>query len=452
MLKGHTQRYVAELQQALDQMDVASIEAAIELLMRAWREGRTVFLAGNGGSAATASHMMVDLNKIIVPGQPRFRAIALTDNVPVLTAWSNDEGYEHSFHQLLQNLCRPGDVLIAISCSGNSPNVLEAVRVARAAGVAVLAFTGDVGGKLRALADVSVLAPHPFIGTQEDIHLVLDHLITEALRAWIQRLACSAARALKALILAAGEGTRLRPLTLDRPKPMLPVRGKPVLGHIIEWLGRHGVADIAVNLHYMPGAIEAYLGDGAGHGIRLVYSREEFLLGSAGAARHLAGYLGDGPFVVAYGDVLTDLDLGALLALHNKKVAQDPRTGITMALYRVPDPTQVGIVEIDAAHRITRFIEKPRPEEVFGNLSNSGILIVEPHVLERIPEGVPYDFGRDLLPRLIAEGVPVFGWSLPAHTYLIDMGTPEKYALAEATFGQPHLQRGITHGSNGKHP
>lgn len=452
MLKSHTQRYLTELQQALGQMDVASIEAATEMLMRVWRERRSIYLVGNGGSAATASHMMVDLNKIVVPGQPRFRALALTDNVPSITAWANDDGYEHSFHQQLRNLGQPGDVLIAISCSGNSPNVLEAVRVARESGMRVLALTGDVGGRLKDLAEICIHAPHPFIGTQEDIHLVLDHLITEALRSWIQRLARSATRPLKALILAAGEGTRLRPLTLDRPKPMLPIGGKPVLGHIIEWLGRHGVADIAVNLHYMPGAIEAYLGDGADHGIRLVYSREESLLGSAGAARHLAAYLGDGPFVVAYGDVLTDLDLGELLALHNKKVAQDPRTGITMALYRVPDPTQVGIVEINAAHRITRFVEKPRPAEVFGNLSNSGILIVEPHVLERIPEGVPYDFGRDLLPRLIAEGVPVFGWSLPAHTYLIDMGTPEKYALAEATFGQPHLQRSITHSSNGKHP
>ncbi|MEO6063506.1 MAG: NDP-sugar synthase, partial [Thermoflexales bacterium] len=106
----------------------------------------------------------------------------------------------------------------------------------------------------------------------------------------------------------------------------------------------------------------------------------------------------------------------------------------------VPDPTQVGIVEIDDQNRVTRFKEKPTPDEVFGNLSNTGILVVEPHVLDRIPPDVVDDFGRDLLPRLIEEGVPVYGWCLPADTYLIDMGTPEKYALAEATFGQPHLK------------
>ncbi len=441
MLLDFTRDYIQGLQAALGRLDPDNITRAIEMLMRAWREGRTIFLAGNGGSAATASHMMTDLNMIVVAGQPRFRAIALTDNVPLITAWSNDTDYSRGMSEQLLNFCQPGDVLIAISCSGNSPNVLVAAEVARAMGARVLAFSGETGGRLKALSDVCILAPHPFIGTQEDIHLALDHLITSTLKAWIRRIDALSNRPLKALILAAGEGTRLRPLTLDRPKPMLPVRGKPVLGHIIEWLKANGVEDIAVNVHYMPEAIQDYLGDGAAHGIRLVYSREDSLLGSAGAARKLAPFLQDGPFVVAYGDVLTDLDLGALLALHNKKAAQDCKVGVTMALYRVPDPTQVGIVEIDAQNRVTRFKEKPSPDEVFGNLSNTGILIVEPHVLERIPPDVVYDFGRDLLPRLMEEGVPVYGWCLPAHTYLIDMGTPEKYALAEATFGQPHLNR-----------
>ncbi|HQX76666.1 MAG TPA: SIS domain-containing protein, partial [Thermoflexales bacterium] len=232
----HSQAYIADLTAALQKLDHAAIGAATAMLMDAWREERSIYLFGNGGSAATASHMMTDLNMIDTRGMTRFRAIALTDNVPLMTAWSNDTGYENAFVEPLLNFCKPGDVCIAISCSGNSKNVLRAVEAAKKIGAKIIAFTGDTGGQLAPLADVCVHAPHPFIGAQEDIHLVLDHLITQSLRNWIARVAELNARELKALVLAAGEGTRLRPLTLDKPKPMIPVNGKPVLQHILEWL------------------------------------------------------------------------------------------------------------------------------------------------------------------------------------------------------------------------
>lgn len=436
MLNAHSHTYIADLIAALQKLDHAAIGAAIAMLMDAWRERRAIYLFGNGGSAAAASHMMTDLSMIDTRGMPPIRAVAFTDNVPLMTAWANDTGYENVFARPLQTMCQPGDVCIAISCSGNSKNVLRAVEAAKAIGAKIIAFTGDTGGQLAPLADVCLWAPHPFIGAQEDIHLAFDHLITSGLRNWIARVAELNARELKALALAAGEGTRLRPLTLDKPKPMIPVNGKPVLQHIIEWLVSHNVRQIAINLNYMPHAITSYFGDGASLGASLAYAREETMLGTAGAAKNLESYFRGGPFVVAYGDVLTDLDLRGLFTLHNQALAQNPALAMTLSLYRVPDPTRVGIVGLDAAHRVTQFVEKPAADAVFSDLANSGILIVEPCALDHIPPQTFYDFGLHLIPDLLAKGVPVCGAPIPPHTYLLDIGSHENLKLAELTFGR----------------
>lgn len=235
----------------------------------------------------------------------------------------------------------------------------------------------------------------------------------------------------RALILAAGEGTRLRPLTLDRPKPMVPIAGRPLLEHTIAWLRSHGVCEIAINLHHCPEAIVRHFGDGAACGVRITYSYEERLLGTAGAVRRLAGFFAEEPFLVIYGDVLTDLDLGRLLAFHRDRARRDPRIAATIGLYRVPNPTEVGLVGLGPDGRVTRFLEKPRPAEVFTDLANTGILVVEPHVIAQIPAGVPYDFGRDLFPQLLAAGASLYGWIIPADAYLLDIGAPEKYAQAQ---------------------
>lgn len=180
--------YLNTLVSAINQLDRDAIQAVIDLLLQARADDRTIFIVGNGGSAATASHMMNDLNKLtIVPGKRRFRAIALTDNMPLITAWGNDADYNDVFAEPMRNLMRDGDVLIAISCSGNSGNVIRAIEVARSEFDAqVVGLTGDQGGKLAGLADVLVKFPDPHIGRQEDGHLILNHVIANALAEHLQ--------------------------------------------------------------------------------------------------------------------------------------------------------------------------------------------------------------------------------------------------------------------------
>ncbi len=234
-----------------------------------------------------------------------------------------------------------------------------------------------------------------------------------------------------ALILAAGEGTRLRPLTLDRPKPMLPIHGTPLLEHTVRWLCRYGITRIAINLHHRPHVITEHFGDGTAFGVQITYSFEDPILGTAGAAHKLRWFLAHSPFVIVYGDVLTDLDLSALLAFHRQAVAQDPLARLTMCLYHAPNPTEVGLVGLDETGRITRFVEKPRPDEVFTDLANAGILVAEPDILRHIPPDTFFDFGHDLFPRLLAAGVSMYGWVIPDQAYLLDIGTPERYAQAQ---------------------
>ncbi len=228
---------------------------------------------------------------------------------------------------------------------------------------------------------------------------------------------------MKALILAAGEGTRLRPLTVDRPKPMLPVGGVPLLEQIVSLLKRHGVIDIAINLHYKPWAIVQHLGQGRRWGVRITYSFEEELLGSAGAAKRLEWFF-DESFIVFYGDVYTEMDLSRLMAAHKQGGAL-----VTMALYSVDNPTECGIVELDAQSRVRRFVEKPAPDRVFSRLANAGIFVVEPEVLSWLPADRYLDFGHDVFPGMLASGQAIVGH--PITDTLIDIGTPESYRKAQ---------------------
>jgi D-sedoheptulose 7-phosphate isomerase len=179
--------YLSELIITLKEIDKEAIWEVTNILLNAWQRGSQVFIVGNGGSAATASHMANDLNKYtITPGKKRFKAIALTDNIPLMTAWGNDDSYESIFSEQLINFLNPGDVILAISASGNSPNILKAVQVGRELGAVTIGLTGQTGGKLMGLVDHCVLVPSPHIGRQEDCHVIVNHVIANTLQKLIQ--------------------------------------------------------------------------------------------------------------------------------------------------------------------------------------------------------------------------------------------------------------------------
>ena len=175
--------YLTQLESVIHHLSRDEVRAVADALMEAWRARQQIFIIGNGGSAATASHMMNDLNKFtLVEGKKRFRAIALTDNVPFMTAVGNDLSYADVFSEPLKNLMEAGDTVIAISASGNSPNIVKAIEYAKSIGGRVIGFCGRPGGQLAQMADLKVIVPSDHIGQQEDVHMVLDHTLVSALK------------------------------------------------------------------------------------------------------------------------------------------------------------------------------------------------------------------------------------------------------------------------------
>jgi mannose-1-phosphate guanylyltransferase len=216
----------------------------------------------------------------------------------------------------------------------------------------------------------------------------------------------STAVAKKAMVLAAGRGTRLRPLTDTVPKCMACVAGKPVLEHNVEWMRKFGVTELIVNLHHMPEAVKDYFGDGERWGVRITYSYEPELLGTAGAVKKVADFF-DAPFLVWYGDNLSTCRLDRLWESHLKKGGL-----ATIALHEREDPTQSGIVGLDEDGRVSRFLEKPRPEQVFSHWVSAGIFVLEPQALEAVPAEGAHDFGRDVFPALLDRGAALYGYRM----------------------------------------
>jgi NDP-sugar pyrophosphorylase family protein len=234
---------------------------------------------------------------------------------------------------------------------------------------------------------------------------------------------------LRALVLAAGCGERLRPLTDDRPKPMIEIGGKPILQHNLQMLARAGVCEAVINLHHLPERIREYFGNECA-GVSLSYSYEPELLGTAGAARKSAAFLRDGDFIVAYGDNLSTIDLSKLIALHRQRDAD-----VTLAVFHRDDVGASGIVGLDATDRVTRFLEKPREDEIFSHWVNAGYLVAKPSVLDAIPANGPSDFGRDILPQLVARGARIYGYRMTERLWWID--SPADYERTLATFEPP---------------
>jgi mannose-1-phosphate guanylyltransferase len=203
---------------------------------------------------------------------------------------------------------------------------------------------------------------------------------------------------MKAMVLAAGLGTRLRPLTYEIPKPMVPVLDRPVMAHILDLLERHNFEQVIANLHYFPDSIRGYFGEQG-----LTYRYEDELLGTAGGVRGCAEFFGEETFLVISGDALTDIDLTALLARH-----RDAGGIATLAVKHVPDTREYGVVLHDGAGRITGFQEKPEPDEALSSLGNCGIYVFEPAIFEHFPERAFADWAQDVFPALLERDVPFF--------------------------------------------
>jgi NDP-sugar pyrophosphorylase family protein len=234
----------------------------------------------------------------------------------------------------------------------------------------------------------------------------------------------------KAVVLAAGSGRRLGPLSAAVPKPMLAVGGRPVIAHLLAFLARAGVRDVFVNLHHRPEVLRSYCQDGARWGVRITYAVEARLQGTAGALRSFARWLGDAPFFVAYGDNYFECDAAPLRAFHEQR-----RGLATIALFPKDDVTGSGVVELAADGRVVRFVEKPRPSETTSRLVNGGLYVLSPAVLPLIPETGPCDFGYDVFPALLAAGKPVYGRVLDGAVWPID--TPELYQTLRRRLGDP---------------
>src|SRR5688572_28577834 len=230
---------------------------------------------------------------------------------------------------------------------------------------------------------------------------------------------------MQALILAGGKGTRLRPLTVYTPKPIVPICNRPFLLYQIDTLRRAGITDITLSLSYQPNKIEQLLGDGSDYGVKLKYTVEPQPMGTAGAYKFAEDLIRE-PTVVFNGDILTDLDLKTVIREHNEHKAT-----ATIVLTPVENPSAYGLVETESEGTIRRFREKTKPDEITCNTINAGTYILEPKVLDFLPAGENYSFEYGLFPDLLKRKEPFYA-HVPARTYWIDIGTPRRYLTVHA--------------------
>ncbi|AFY61621.1 mannose-1-phosphate guanyltransferase [Synechococcus sp. PCC 6312] len=225
---------------------------------------------------------------------------------------------------------------------------------------------------------------------------------------------------MRAVLMAGGSGTRLRPLTCELPKPMVPLLNRPIAEHILNLLRRHQLTEVIITLHYLPDVVREYFGDGHEFGVDITYAVEEdYPLGTAGCVKNIASLLTETFFVVS-GDSVTDFDLTAALAFHRQHQAP-----ATLVLTSVSNPKEFGVVITDEQGRISRFLEKPSPGEIFSDTVNTGIYILEPEVLDYLPSGIERDFSKDLFPLLLQSQIPLYGYV--AQGYWCDVGSLETY-------------------------
>ena len=247
---------------------------------------------------------------------------------------------------------------------------------------------------------------------------------------------------MKGLILAGGKGTRLRPLTINTPKPVVPVANSPFLLYQIDLMRSAGIDEIILSLSYQPRKIEDLLKDGSDYGVWIRYAVEGTPLGTGGAFKNAEEHISDST-IVFNGDVLTDIDLAAVVAHHRAT-----RAVATIVLTPVENPSAYGLVETNPEGWIQRFIEKPGPDEITCNTINAGIYVLEPSVLKYMPKGEPYSFERGLFPTLLEQKEPVTAFVLDK--YWIDIGTPQKYLevhhdILSGKFASPRVAKSALH-------
>jgi mannose-1-phosphate guanylyltransferase / phosphomannomutase len=229
---------------------------------------------------------------------------------------------------------------------------------------------------------------------------------------------------MRAVLMAGGSGTRLRPLTCDLPKPMVPILNRPIAEHIINLLKRHDITEVIATLHYLPDVMRDYFQNGRQFGVQMTYAvEEEQPLGTAGCVKNIEELL-DETFLVISGDSITDFDLTEAIAFHQEKQAK-----ATIVLTRVPNPVEFGVVITDSEQRITRFLEKPSTSEIFSDTVNTGIYILEPEVLGYLPANEEKDFSQDLFPLLLGKNEPMYGFI--AEGYWCDVGSLDAYREAQ---------------------
>ena len=230
---------------------------------------------------------------------------------------------------------------------------------------------------------------------------------------------------MKAVVMAGGEGSRLRPLTIRRPKPMVPIAGKPVMEHILNLLKRHGITDVIVTVQYLASNIEDYFGNGSQMGMHITYSREDVPLGTAGSVKNAEEQLSDEPFLVISGDALTDYNLTDIIKYHEAK-----KSLATLTLAHVPNPLEYGVIITNEEGHITQFLEKPSWGEVFSDTINTGIYVLDPQIFAYYEKDKPYDFSQELFPYMLRKGDPIYGYI--ASGYWCDVGNLSEYMRANA--------------------
>lgn len=225
---------------------------------------------------------------------------------------------------------------------------------------------------------------------------------------------------MKAIIMAGGEGTRLKPVSGDTPKPLVPLCGRPVMEHIVRLLKKCGITDICAALKYRPEEIENYFGNGEKFGVKMQYRVEKEALGTAGGVKNCADFYGNEDFLVISGDAACDFDLAALIKAH-----ESHSPAVSIALYPHADPLRYGLALCDGESCVRSFIEKPDWAHVVTNLVNTGIYIISPRAMELVPEGKKFDFAKNLFPLLLEKGEKIYGF--PCDGYWCDIGTPKSY-------------------------